>query len=221
MPIGTPTAIADQRRDADEHDVLAEERANSAACVRQKCSSVMERSPIAGAAAPRRERGAGLEERLEERTHTRVRRPRNRGRRVEGGEHAVGEHADPVASANASAMSCVTRTTVFRTCSWMRRNSRCISARVTGIERAERLVHQQDRRIGRQRARHADALTLAARQFIRPAPRVLRRLQPDQRRAARRHAPRSRPSSHPSSRGTTAMFSAMLMCGNSPTSCIT
>ena len=30
-----------------------------------------------------------------------------------------------------------------------------------GIERAERLVHQHDRRLCRQRARHADALVLA------------------------------------------------------------
>ena len=48
------------------------------------------------------------------------------------------------------------------------------------IERAERLVHQQDRRVARQRARHADALTLAARQLIGPAPGVLGRRQSDQ-----------------------------------------
>ena len=41
------------------------------------------------------------------------------------------------------------------------------------IERAERLVHQQHRRIDRQRARHADALALAARQLVGPAGREL------------------------------------------------
>ena len=39
------------------------------------------------------------------------------------------------------------------------------------IERAERLVEQQDPRLGRQRARHADALPLAARELIRDSDR--------------------------------------------------
>ena len=38
-----------------------------------------------------------------------------------------------------------------------------------GIERAERLVHQEDGRIGRQGARHAYALALAAGKFARIA----------------------------------------------------
>ena len=40
------------------------------------------------------------------------------------------------------------------------------------IERAERLVHQQHRRIGGQRAGHADALPLSAGQLVGPAARI-------------------------------------------------
>ena len=72
-------------------------------------------------------------------------------------------------SANASAMSCVTMTTVFRT---LRLDAAELAVQLRArdrIERAERLVHQQDRRIGGQRARDADALPLAARQLERPA----------------------------------------------------
>ena len=42
-----------------------------------------------------------------------------------------------------------------------------------GIERAERLVHQQDRRIGGERARHANALALTAGELLRPPRREL------------------------------------------------
>ena len=113
---------------------------------------------------------------------------------------------DPPAR-TASAMSWVTSTIVRCSAACTRRNSACSSARVIGIERAERLVHQQHRRIGRQRARHADALALAARQLVGPAARETRRREADQRQQlvdARR-----RPSSagHRSSRGTVAMLS--------------
>ncbi len=49
-----------------------------------------------------------------------------------------------------------------------------------GVDRAERLVHEHDRRVGRQRARHADALTLAAGELARIAPAVGRRLEADE-----------------------------------------
>ena len=49
-----------------------------------------------------------------------------------------------------------------------------------GIERAERLVHQHDARLCRQRPRHADALALAARQFMRQAVAVLGAVEPHQ-----------------------------------------
>ena len=49
-----------------------------------------------------------------------------------------------------------------------------------GIERAERLVHQHDAWLGRQRPRHADALALAAGQFVRQAVAILRAVEPHQ-----------------------------------------
>ena len=49
------------------------------------------------------------------------------------------------------------------------------------IERAERLVHQEHRRIGGERARQADALPLTAGQLIGPARAELRWLQANQR----------------------------------------
>ena len=61
------------------------------------------------------------------------------------------------------------------------------------IERAERLVHQHDRRIGRQRARHADALALAAGQLVWPATRRTRAPADPPGRAALRCARRSAP----------------------------
>ena len=64
------------------------------------------------------------------------------------------------------------------------------------IERAERLVHQQHRRIGRERARQADALPLPARQLVGPAAAELRRLAGRPARAARRRARRSRSAGH-------------------------
>ena len=49
-----------------------------------------------------------------------------------------------------------------------------------GIERAERLVHQHDARLGGERARHADALALAAGQFMRQAVAIWRAVEPHQ-----------------------------------------
>ncbi len=49
------------------------------------------------------------------------------------------------------------------------------------IERAERLVHQQHRRIGGERPRQPDALPLPAGQLVRPAAAELRRFQADAR----------------------------------------
>ena len=59
-------------------------------------------------------------------------------------------------------MSCVTKMIVFRTSPW-RRSELLLQARARDrVERAERLVHQHHRRVGRERAREADALALAA-----------------------------------------------------------
>ena len=47
-----------------------------------------------------------------------------------------------------------------------------------GVERAERLVHQHDARLCGERARHADALALAAGKFVRQAVAILRAVEP-------------------------------------------
>ena len=89
------------------------------------------------------------------------------------------------------------------------------------IERAERLVHQQHRRIDRQRARDADALTLAAGQLVRPACRELLRRQSDQVEQlvrARRDALRRPPLEPRHDRDVVARSTC---AGTSPTSCIT
>src|SRR5205814_8240446 len=48
------------------------------------------------------------------------------------------------------------------------------------VERAERLVHQQERRVRRERARDADALALPARKLSGEAPGEALRLKPDE-----------------------------------------
>ena len=73
---------------------------------------------------------------------------------------------------------------------WMRRNSLLQLAARDRIERAERLVHQQHRRIGGQRARDADALTLSAGQLVGPAARIGLRRRGRSARAARARARR-------------------------------
>ena len=88
------------------------------------------------------------------------------------------------------------------------------------VERAERLVHQQHRRVGRERACEPDALPLAARELGRVALRVAL-LEPDELEQLRRPARAMRSFGQPSSRGTVAMFSPIVMCGKSPTCWIT
>ena len=89
----------------------------------------------------------------------------------------------------ASSMSWVTKTIVLR-----KRRCRLEQLLLQAeahdrIDRAERLVHQQHRRIGGQRAGHADPLLLAARQLARIARRDSSRLEADQRPSARPPAP--------------------------------
>ena len=85
------------------------------------------------------------------------------------------------------------------------------------VDRRERLVHQQDDRIGGQRPGDADALVLTAGQLVRVArcrtgPGRGRRVP-----AARSTRARMRSFGQPSSRGTVATFAAIVWCGNSPT----
>ena len=65
----------------------------------------------------------------------------------------------------ASSMSWVTKTIVLRDLA-VQPPQLLLEARARDrVERAERLVHQQHRRVGRERAREADALALPAREL--------------------------------------------------------
>ena len=80
----------------------------------------------------------------------------------------------------ASSMSWVTQTMVLRSSRWMLSSSswrRCAGDRV---DRAERLVHQDHGRVGRQAAGHADPLLLPAGELARVAVAVARRVEADQ-----------------------------------------
>ncbi len=94
---------------------------------------------------------------------------RDRGRRGERHQHPVGEHPDP--RSERQRFGHVVRDDDDRLAD-RRLDAPELAVQLAardGIERAERLVHQQNRRIRRERARHADALALAARQLLRPA----------------------------------------------------
>ena len=80
------------------------------------------------------------------------------------------------------------------------------------IERAKRFIHQEDRRIDRERSRHADTLSLAARQFVSPAAGKLRRRQSDERKQLQARAWR-RCVGPPSSRGTSVTLSSTVSAG--------
>ena len=81
----------------------------------------------------------------------------------------------------ASSMSWVTKITVLASRRRMPRNSACRPRPHDRVDRAERLVHQHHRRIGGERARHADALALPAREMARIAVEELSGLEADQR----------------------------------------
>ena len=85
------------------------------------------------------------------------------------------------------------------------------------VDRAERLVHQHQRRVRGERAREADALALAAGELGREALPVRLPGRGRRARAARRRAPGSAVRCQPSSRGTVPMFPSTVMCGKRPT----
>ena len=116
-------------------------------------------------------------------------------------------------SASASAMSCVTRITRLAHARLDAAELLLQLAARDRIERAERFVHQQHRRIGGQRPRDADALPLSAGQLVGPAVARTCRAAGRSARAARARERATRSSGHRSSRGTTAMLSATVRCG--------
>ena len=84
------------------------------------------------------------------------------------------------------------------------------------VDRAERLVHQQHRRVGGERARHADPLPLTAGELVRVALGVAGRVEPDQ--LEQLVDPGVDLACGPSraASGTVATLAAMVWCGNSP-----
>ena len=119
--------------------------------------------------------------------------PGDRRRRVERHEHAVGEHADPRGQRQRLAHVVRDDDDGLADRGLDAPKLAVQLAARDGIERAERLVHQQNRRIGGERARDPDALALAAGQLLRPPRRELVRPADRRGRAARRRARRSAP----------------------------
>ena len=117
-------------------------------------------------------------------------------------------------------MSCVTKTMVLSS-SRCRRSSLGLQLFAHDrVDRAERLVHQQDVRVDGEAAGHADALLLAAGELARVAlgERAIEADDIHQLEGARagRLALRRRVST-----GTVAMLSMTVQCGSSPAFCIT
>ena len=115
----------------------------------------------------------------------------------------------------ASSTSWVTNTTVL--CS-----SRCRPQELVlqlgahdRVDRAERLVHQQHRRVGGEGAGHPDALLLAAAELRRVALGD-RRAEPDEVEQLHRPLARAVRRSQPSRRGTVVTLSTTVRWGNSP-----
>ena len=96
-------------------------------------------------------------------------------------------------------MSWVTNTMVFFSCSCRSQELLLEPLPGDGIDGAERLVHEQDRRITAEGAGHAHPLALTARELVREPPAVLRRGRARPGRAARRHG--RRPARCPSRAG--------------------
>ena len=170
-----PRRKTERGRDDGGDDPRARDAAGRAATARPRGLARIEsrRSPVpAGRAGGR---GAGPD-------HTVSRNFRTRGSADAATASGVSQIASSpasstpmrVARAKASPRSWVTITTVVPSSRRMRVNSRRLDSR-DRIERAERLVHQQDGRIDREGAGDADPLPLAARKLVRPARRVVLR----------------------------------------------
>ena len=128
------------------------------------------------------------------------------------------EDRDAVAEADASSMSWVTKTTVLRSRLLDRRNSLLQPLAGDRVEGAERLVHEQHRRVGRERPGDADPLLLAAGELARVAvgeaspgsrPTSVEQLV-DARLGVRGLVPAEQ------ARARSPTFSATVRCGNSP-----
>ena len=118
-------------------------------------------------------------------------------------------------------MSWVTNTIVLRSARWRREELVLQPARGDRVDRAERLVHQQHGRVGRERTGDADALPLSAGELARVAVAVLAGIEPDELEQLLDPRGLVRCRSQPSSCGTVAMLAPTVWCGNRPTCWIT
>ena len=171
------------RRESDRHAARAPGARPSRRGSRAPCRSILSR--------------------VEECAHCRVGRRRQRIGRAGIEEAAVLEKRPAIGdAARPRRRSWVTKTAVLRSRRCSARNSSLQLAARDRVERAERLVEQEERRVGGQRARDADALALSAGELVRIPARRTRRPGDRPDRAAPRRAPRARAASQPSSSGT-------------------
>ena len=116
----------------------------------------------------------------------------------------------------ASSMSWVTKTIVLRMLGLQAQELVLQPLAVDRVDRAERLVHEHQRRVGREGAGHADALALAAGELRGIAVAHLGGIEADEleQLVDARADPLARPSR--AARGTVAMLSPMVWCGKRP-----
>jgi hypothetical protein len=115
----------------------------------------------------------------------------------------------------ASSMSWVTKTIVLRSSACRRRNSFWQALAVDRVDRAERLVHEHERRVGGEGAGDADALALAARELGGVAAGEVGRQADDPEEFLHR-ARWSGPCPSRADGGTVAMLSPIVLCGKRP-----
>ena len=121
----------------------------------------------------------------------------------------------------ASSMSWVTNTIVLRDLALEAQELVLQPGAGHGVDRAERLVHQQHRRVGGERAGDADALALPAGELRRVAVAVRAGFEADELEQLVDAGvdPVAAPSR--AGRGTVATLAPIVWCGNSPTCWIT
>ena len=156
MPSGRPTATATRGRGQHEHEVLRGEGQQLGAGARRGRRG----SPLTGAPRATKSRTKPA---------LRARRGSRAGVPLLDARGRASITATSSARRSASGTSWVTSTTVLPSRACSSRNSSCSAPARQRVEGAERLVHQQQRRIGGQGARQAHALALAAGELARDA----------------------------------------------------
>ena len=201
-----------ETRPPRQRDAQRERRSRRRARSRRRRAATC--SPVSARISPRRSQKNASEPAHDPNSATNSRDERVRGRarqllaRADLADAAARRStATRSARRNASRRSCVTSSTAAA--SRARHDEELLLHGAAGdrVEGAEGLVHQEQRRIRRERARHADALPLAAREL---RGRRVRRIPPaavPPSSAARRRARGASASVQPSRRGTVSTFS--------------